>query len=270
MKHLFISTLILSLVVTLFNTASAQQTGYLYLPSGGNFALYRRGGSTFIINQSKLTQWKIYDSMRKLASGKRVGRASDDPAAMAVTEGMDSIIKEMTQRAVNDEDLQNYVRFTEGALAQNQALIKRIHLLCVKASNGIYGELERDIIQTEIDILLDAIDSNALYSTFNKKQVIPTVDRKFLGLQGLSVVESPHTALQQVNNADELIVRLRTSQGASENLLSYRIKGKLYHVYNIQAAQSRLIDLNMAEEISNLISQKALLQTQHGTLFKSK
>jgi len=65
-------------------------------------------------------------------------------------------------------------------------------------------------------------------------------------------------------------MRLRTRAGAKSNMLTFRIKGKYYYYVNMMAAQSRIMDQNMAEGITELIKNNVLLKTQYGIILKAK
>lgn len=248
---------------------AAQSASSLFVPSGANFVVYRQGGANFIIHQSRLAQWGLSRSIEQIASGTRIVRASDDPSGLAVAEKMDSMITGMKQQAMNDEDMRNYIRYTESMLAQDQQILRRMQLVIQRSAGGILTPSDREINQSEIDQLLAQIEMNARFSTFNTKQVIPELTPAGLGIEGLSVVRDPYGAMKRVDAAMDRITKLRAIAGARDNRLSFKIEGQYMYMVNLQAAESRIRDADIAETIGRLVQQRTLLQTQHGLLIRS-
>lgn len=269
MKRL-IATLTLILAGTLMLPPLFAEGTSLFIPSGANFVVYRQGGSNFIINQSRLAQRGLMDNIRKLSSGKRITRAADDPSGLAVAEKMDALISGLKQRAMNDEDMRNYIRYMEQVVAEDQRLLKRIRVLILRTGGGIYSASDRELTQSEIDQLLRQIRMNARFSQFNTKRVIPELTPENLGIADVNVVRDPYGSMEKVDRALDRLIRIRASAGARDNRLEFKIKGQYLYMVNLQAAESRIRDLDMAQEITRLQRNSVMLKTQHGLLIKGR
>ena len=228
--------------------------------------LYGTGDRYFAVNQAKHLNRDMQNHIRKLSSGLRIVSAADDPSGAAVVEKMESIINEVKQNSINEQDMRNFHRFTESALGHHNNVLQRIRLLLTRAGSGIMGPTEREIIQTEINQLLREIDSNAEFASFNRKQVIPDLTSDGLGLSELDVTRNLQTAYQMVDDAMNRVMRMRTVQGSKESLLTMRIEGQTFYYVNLQSAQSRIRDLNMAEEISSMINTGTALRFNYGVI----
>ena len=240
------------------------------MPDGGNFMIYNRGAHNFVIMQNKFTR-SAYDSvLKRLSTGRRINSAADDPAGLAVSEKFDALMKQLSQESMNLQDYRNMMRYVEAVLAQDSKILRRIRTLIVKASNGMYGRDEREIIQSEIDQLKAQIQMNARYSQFNKKPVIPQLTLKGLGLDNLTVIRSPYKAVQLVDAAMQKIRRRRVAAGIKDNVLTFRIKGKEHYAIQALSSLSRIVDQNMAEGLTSLIKNSTLIKAQHGVLMKAK
>jgi flagellar hook-associated protein 3 FlgL len=97
----------------------------------------------------------------QITTGKRVSRASDDPAAAARAErAMASIGRsETSQRAVDASRV--LMTQTESTLGDADALLQRARELMVSAGNASYGDGERQGIAVELQALRDQLLSLA-------------------------------------------------------------------------------------------------------------
>ncbi len=242
----------------------------LFAPSGANFYVYHKGNSTFYLNQARATELKIGRLLEKLSSGKRINRAGDDPAGLAVAEKITSIVNEMKRTSMNHADWRNYQRYREVSLAHSLQALQRMRELAVRASGGILGPDDREMIQPEIDQLIGSIDANARFSQFNKIAVIEECTAAFLGVADVTVVRSPHLAIGKIDEAIRKVNYLRTTAGVQENIMTWRIEGVELNMVNTVSALSRISDADMAEEISTLVNQGMLLQTQYGAVLQKR
>jgi flagellin len=265
MKKLILIYLAILIPSSLLN---AQDKGYIYMPHGADFFVYGRGTSTFIINRARLGEKEFNITINRLASGKRINTAADDPAGLAVAEKMDSMLEQIMRDSMNDADMRNLYNFIESSIASDQDIIRRIRQLALQASGGILGPEDRELIQAEVDQLLAQVNMNARFSQFNKVPVIPDLTTEKLGLDKINVVRDPGGAIGLCDEALKILTVKRVLQGVKANVLTLRIEGKSYYYLNLQAAESRISYYDMAEGISDLARQKVLIKTRYGILVK--
>ncbi len=263
LRKIFITVLVL---LSIHIESGAREQNYIFQPSGANFIVYNRGGENFYINQNKLVSWNLMNNYRKLSSGKRINVSADDPSGLAVLEKMNSVINGLKQEEMNLQDYRNYLQYYDSVLAQNLGLLKRIRELVLRSSNGILGPDDRAINQSEIDQLLRQIDMNAEFTMFNKKKVIPQLSVKGLGLEKVDVVKNLYGSMKPVDDAMVRLLKMMSRAGAAENVYSMRIKGKVSYMVNLQQGASRIGDLDMAEEISSLMTNSAVYQSNIGVM----
>ncbi len=246
----------------------AAEKSYVFIPDGADFFMYSRGASTFIINRARLGEGEFNAVMNRLSSGKRINSAADDPAGLAVAEKMDSMLAQIMRDSMNDADMRNLHNFIESSIASDQDIIRRIRQLALQASGGILGPEDRELIQAEVNQLLAQVNMNARFSQFNKVPVIPDLTTEKLGLDKINVVRDPGGAIGLCDEALKILTVKRVMQGVKANVLTFRIEGKSYYYLNLQAAESRISDIDMAEGISDLARQKVLIKTRYGILVK--
>jgi flagellar hook-associated protein 3 FlgL len=95
-------------------------------------------------------QIELSQSQERLTSGKRVAKASDDPAAAARAErALAGVLRsETSQRAVDAS--RNAMTLTEGALADADSLLQQAREALVAAGNASYSDQERKGLATKL------------------------------------------------------------------------------------------------------------------------
>jgi flagellin len=111
-------------------------------------------------------------SQEKLSSGLRINRAADDAAGLAISEGMRSQIRGLTQASRNSQDAISLIQTAEGALNETQSILHRMRELAVQAANDTYTPNDRIEIQKEVDQLKNEINRIANTSSFNNKMLL--------------------------------------------------------------------------------------------------
>lgn len=245
----------------------------------------------------KFHDMDLSKDIEKLSSGMRINRAGDDAAGLAVSEKMRTQVRGLRQAVRNTEDGISFIQTTEGYLQETQNMIQRIRVLAVQAANGIYTEEDRQQIQVEVSQLIDEIDRIASQAEFNKMKMLtgafarlnPTASMWFhmganmhqrervfintmttaaLGLRNPTVltfisISTPDKANSVIGLADDALRRIskqRADLGAYQNRLEHAAKGLMNAYENIQAAESRIRDTDMAEQMSSFTRYQILVQ----------
>lgn len=248
----------------------------------------------------KFKHWDVNRSMEQLSSGMRINRAGDDASGLAVSEKMRAQIQGLRQAERNTEDGMSLVQTAEGYLNQSAAILQRIRVLGVQSSNGIYSQLDRQLIQVEVSALIDEVDRIASQAEFNKFRLllgefsrtnarasmwfhmgpnmhqreriyIQTMTSLGLGLKertgrflaNLSTAEMANRTIGIVDDALHKISKQRADLGAYYNRLEHAARGLMNAFENMQASESRIRDADMAETLVDLTKDQIL--TQSGT-----
>jgi len=237
-----------------------------------------------------VTQLDITKSMEKLSSGERINRAGDDASGLAVSEKLRSQIRGLNQAERNIQNGVAFIQVTEGYLQETQDILHRIRELSVQSANGIYTEEDRMQIQVEVSQLVDEVNRIASHAQFNgmnlltgafatnsavgrvmqfqvganmdqNKQVfIGTMTALALGLENtqsdsgflnIGTVDSANQAIGTVDAALKLVSKQRADLGAYQNRFEMAAQGVAIASENMQAAESRIRDTDMASEMVN-------------------
>jgi flagellin len=254
----------------------------------------------------KFHDWDLTKDIEKLSSGMRINKAGDDASGLAVSEKMRSQIQGLRQAERNAEDGMSFIQTTEGYLDETHAIIQRIRVLAVQAANGIYSAEDRQLIQVEVSALIDEVDRISSQAEFNKMKIltgsfarlnptssmwfhigpnmhqrervfVQTMTTSALGLRNPTVltfvsISTPGKANSTIGKTDEalrIIAKQRADLGAYYNRLEHAAKGLMNAYENTQAAESRIRDTDMAEQMSSFVRFQVLTQAATAMLAQS-
>lgn len=230
-------------------------------------------------------------SMEKLSSGFRINRAADDAAGLSISEKMRSQIKALNQSSRNAQDGVSLVQTAEGAMTEISDMLTRAKELMTEAANGTYNSTDIKAITKEYKELQAAIDDIAEKTTFNGIKMLDgtnvsgvsiqyggkdgdslTIDAVNVKSATLGLTATPDTAittnaqaateLNLIDTAIEKVNEARSDFGAKQNRLEHTQRNLDATAENLQSAESRIRDVDMAKEMSeytknNILSQAA-------------
>ena len=245
---------------------------------------------------------QIQGNIEKLSSGQRINRAGDDASGLAVSEKMRSQIRGLNQANRNIQNGVSFIQTTEGYLQETTDILQRIRELAVQSANGIYTDEDRMQIQVEVSQLVAEVDRIASQAQFNGMNMltgafatdsavgrvmqlqvganmdqnarvyIGTMTAQALGLVGaqgsdekisISTPEEANVAIGSVDAALKAVSRQRADLGAYQNRFEMASNGVAIAAENLQAAESRIRDTDMASEMVEYTKNQIL--TQAGT-----
>jgi flagellin len=236
------------------------------------------------------TNAQLSKSMERLSSGLRINRAADDAAGLAVSEGMRSQIRGMNVASRNAQDGVSMVQVADGALGNVGDMLQRVRDLAVQASNGTLTDQQRSNLDTEVQQVLTEIGKTGTDTEFNGIKIlagsvataasavtlqvganasqsiaftIATVSASDLGISGLSVstAASATAAIASLDAAINTVTTNRASLGAIQNRLESTINRLGLTSENVQAAESRIRDADMASEMIDFTKNQILQQS---------
>ncbi len=234
-------------------------------------------------------QMSLQQSFNRLSSGFRINSAADDAAGLAISESMKSQIRSYVVSERNANDAISMVQTAEGALGEVQDIASRMRELAVQASNGSFTAVDRGYMNTEYTQLKEEVVRIQGAAKFNGKQLLQTTASSIVFQVGLnntgsdqltvtfggfaltSLVASTNTlggtttssalaALSTIDNAMTTISTQRAKYGASMNRLGVVTSSIQTMRLNITAANSRIRDVDVAEETSMLARNQVLSQ----------
>ena len=224
-------------------------------------------------------------SLEKLSSGLRVNRASDDAAGLSISERLRTQTRGLAQAQRNAQDGISLINTAEGAMNEIHDILQRMRELAVQSANGTLTTADRSATNAEFTAIRAEIDNIANYSTFNGKSLIngagtftfqvganqgqtfavTTADVRATALtinaSTVTDVASASTALGSIDAAIAQVSTQRSNLGAASNRLEHVINNTGVSRENLLAAESRIRDVDMASEMTEMTRRQILLQS---------
>jgi flagellin len=241
-----------------------------------------------------------------LTSGQRINRASDDAAGLAIAESLRVNARLATVGVRNAQDGISAIAVADGALASIGGVLSRLAELTQQAANGSYSTVQRSALQAEFSTLGSEIERIAVTTTFNGVSLLSgsaqitfqigfdgastsqiqldqgggaTLQRLGLATSGSSALtysltgtstdfaqSAAREALAAVNGAITSLNTLRGTLGTVEGRLQSAITNLTTSRENIQAAESRISDVDVAVEAAELTRLNILQQAGSAVL----
>jgi flagellin len=220
-------------------------------------------------------------NQERLASGKKIARASDDSAGLAIARRLEASVSGAAQGERNVADGQSMVRVADASLETSQDTINRMRELTMQAQNGTMSATDRDTIQQEYDQLSAQLNQTASATTYGGKALldgsvsgnnsmvirdgsggetnveIADSSAQSLGIQGLDV--SDPSTLSALDNARELVSGQRSNLGAVDNALSSQQSQLATARVNAEEARSRIEDVDVAKAVAESTRDRILM-----------
>jgi flagellin len=233
------------------------------------------------------TELDLNNSLAKLSSGFRITKAQDDAAGMAIAVNLAAQIKSYNQSVRNANDALNVVQTADTALNESQNILTRLRELASQSASSGVSNTERGYIQNEVDGLISEIDRIANATEFNgvsllnsnaaltfqvgirniaaNDQIVvttssSTVANLALTALNLSSLTGAEGALGIIDTAMQSISSTRATLGAQGNRMERAINAATQAVVSLSAAESRIRDVDVAEETSTMSRNQILLQ----------
>ena len=234
------------------------------------------------------------NSLAKLSSGLRINKAGDDAAGLAISEKMKSQIGGLTQAKRNAQDGISLVQTAEGALNETHSILGRMRDLVVQGANDTLTAEDRGSINKELKALHQELTRIANTTEFNTKNLLGKSGNAFTfqiganenqtltvtigAMDGTTLLGSTDATFQinaaatnvrmangMISAIDKAIATVsdqRADLGAVQNRLEHTINNLTATNENLSDANSRIRDVDMAEEMmtftkSNILSQAA-------------
>ena len=227
----------------------------------------------------------LQKSTEKLSSGYKINRAGDDAAGLSISEKMRSQIRGLNKASDNAQDGISLIQVAEGALNEVHSILQRMNELATQAANDTNTSTDRTAIGDEIKQLNEELDRISSTTQFNTRNLLDskfsgklqvgalehhTMDIKIsiavsatgLGVSAISVSSnaSAGAAMTSIQSAIEKVSSHRSRLGAIQNRLEHTINNLDTNAENTQAAESRIRDTDMADEMvkyskNNILSQ---------------
>jgi flagellin len=229
-------------------------------------------------------------SLAKMSSGSRINKAGDDAAGLAISEKLKANIRSTNQANRNANDAISMVQVAEGGLDEVQNMLVRLRELSIQASSDTVGSEERKFSNMEYQNLKQEIQRISEVTEFNGTKLLVgapknlefqvgvnndsfqdriTYDTQLtdatmeaLGIDSLDISEKDgaQSSLKSLDSAISKVSEQRSFLGAIQNRLQSTSRNLDTNAENMSAANSRIRDLDYAEETAKMAKNNILNQ----------
>ena len=237
------------------------------------------------------TKNSLDTSLERLSSGSRINRAGDDAAGLAISENLRASIRGFRQAKRNAQDGISLMQVSEGGLNEVSNMLVRLRELAIQAASDTIGDKERSFTDREFQALKSEIQRVADSTNYNGTELLngtngifeiqvgihnnPMADRvvynaenanvslEALGLVGESISTKlgAQSTLSMLDDALYRVNNVRADLGAMQNRLQSTINSLAISDENLSAANSRIRDTDMAQEVSEMTKNNILMQS---------
>lgn len=243
--------------------------------------------------QLGITTNGLQKSTEKLSSGYKINRAADDAAGLSISEKMRNQIRGLNKASDNAQDGISLVQTAEGALNEVHSMLQRMSELAVQASNDTNQTVDRTALQSEVAQLQTEIQRVANTTQFNKQNILngdftkkniqvgansgelididitavkTTVSDALAAGTKVDSFTAAQTAIDNIQKSITALSTQRSTLGAIQNRLEHTTANLDNISENTQAAESRIRDTDMAEEMVTYSKNNILQQAGQSML----
>lgn len=243
-----------------------------------------------VTNSLNANQLALSDSMAKLSSGSQLNTAADNPAGLAISQGLQAQIGGLTQAGQNTASGINLIQTASGALSQVSNILQTINSLAVQAANDTNNTASRTDIQTQVTALAGELTQIGSSTNFNGVKLLNgsatgTAALNFqvgssatdtvtldLGAANVSTIATTVSGLKFDNATDaqasitaiqsqiQTVSTAQATLGSTQNVLQSTAQSIAVNSQNLTAANSQIADTDMAAEMAKYSKESVLMQ----------
>lgn len=231
----------------------------------------------------------LTQNINRLSSGLRINRAGDDAAGSAISSQLTAYEQGLKQASRNSNDGISVIQTAEGALQEMTGIVQRMRELSVQAANeGTMDTTERGYLDQEFQLLESELDRIVNVTEYNGQKLvdgsistgvsfqvgmkntgndrisvsIANTNSTQLGLndEGLSTAAGAQKAIAALDTALQTINTERGTLGATQNRLEMTLSNLAVMHENMAAGNSRIKDVDVAEETAAMSRNQILSQ----------
>jgi flagellin len=230
----------------------------------------------------------LAQNVARLSSGLRVRSAADDAAGLAISEQFKSNIRGLAQAKRNANDGVSLAQTADGSLSEVGGMLNRMRELAVQSRNGTNNTTQRGFLDDEFQQLRSEIDRITATTEFNGITLldgsqsggivfqvgigttgddrltlsIATTSASALGLgtAQISSTAGVDLAIAAIDTAIEGVSTRRAAIGAMQNRLQVTMSNLDTYGTNLSAANSRIVDVDVAKETAEMTKHSILVQ----------
>lgn len=227
----------------------------------------------------------LQSSLNRLSSGSKITQPSDDAGGLAVSMKLSATIKRTAAVNTNIQNAQSFLQTQDGALQTVSKVLDRMSELKVLSEDVTKNDTDKSNYNTEFlqlqqqlsALTEETFNGVSLFQTGSPTLAVATTESgettvdikqhdlavtltdELLPAGGLSLGDAT-LALGDITSAIENVATLRAENGAASNRLTFASEMLTVNKANLEAANSRIMDVDVAEESTRLAKYNILVQ----------
>ena len=236
------------------------------------------------------TKMELDKHLQRLSTGSRINSAGDDAAGLAISENLRAQVRGLKQAKRNAQDGVSLIQVSEGGLNEITNILIRLRELSIQSASDTVGDKERSFTDREFQALKSEMDRIAASTSFNGNPLLngrggvfeiqvgtgnnPLTDRIVYDAQNADVTlealrlagescgtkQGAQLSLGVIDDAISQVSKVRSDLGAMQNRMQSTINNLAVNEENMTAANSRVRDADLAEEVSEMTKNNILMQ----------
>ena len=244
-------------------------------------------------NNLNNTSNAMQTTIQQLSSGLQIQTAADNASGYVISQGLQTQANGLGVAINNGQNAISVLQIASGAMNQQVSILQRMNELATQAANqGATNPNSLAADQQEFQALQNQLDQIANSTSFGGTSLLTgsytnqvfqigayasTVDQVTVSIGALTTgalsvaasgsfaisigtVSAAISAMAAVQSAIMSVASVEASVGAVQNQIQAVVANDTVGQQNVQAANSSLVDTNMAQAMTTFSSQQVLMQ----------
>ncbi len=234
--------------------------------------------------------------LERLSSGKRITKAADDAAGLAIATNLEAQTRGLRQATRNANDGISLIQTAEGGLNETSNILVRLRELTIQAASDTVGDTERGFLDKEYQQLMTEVDRISASTTFNGTQLLngegkgqidfqvgafageqnqimfdsssTNASSSEIGIQGSNIANKDDalSSISTIDGAIEKVSGQRSNLGSIQSRLQSTVKNLEVQTINQDSARSVIQDVDVASSSAALASNNVIKNAALSTL----
>ena len=243
------------------------------------------------LNDVNVTDTAMSKAISELSSGLAIQTAADGPAAYVTSQALQTQANGYGEAISNAQNGVSLIQTASGALNQISSILQQMDQLATNSANGATqdatslsaNQSEFAALQADINQIAGTTSygtTNLLDGTFTSQvlqvgafdltnqQISLSISASTasalgvgVGSVGVGTVASAQSAISAVQAAISSVDAIEASVGATQNELQSVAANLTVGQQNLSAAESQIVNVNMAKEMTTYSTDQILMQT---------
>jgi flagellin len=233
------------------------------------------------------TNANLQRSLNRLSSGSRINSAYDDAGGLAVSMKLSASIRRTDATLANVQNSIAFLQTQDGVIKNADKIVNRMSELATLAQDVTKNDEDRELYNEELQILQQQLNLTlnekfngiSLFDAAGSAGSTMTVVTSHDGVQTVGITQvdlnsiaaavdlydigsytGATAAVSAIQNQIQNLATIRANNGAEQSRLSFAADMLSINKVNLESANSRILDLDVADESTKLARFNILQQ----------